>query len=227
MNFAFKDTYKKIFCPFDSKKQKGLFFVGNVLSGGAAGATSSLFVYPLDFARTRLAADIGKSNREFNGLVDCITRIHKTDGVKGLYQGFGVSVIGIIIYRGFYFGTYDTAKQVLFTLPGMNNIAIKFLVAQAITAGAGIVSYPLDTVRRRMMMQSGRVNLSLYGRLISSIHQPSTASERSTKRRDQRPSSRELSQTPSEESVHHLSSSSTTKSNHSSPPESPREKESD
>jgi len=28
-------------------------------SGGAAGATSLLFVYPLDFVRTRLAADIG------------------------------------------------------------------------------------------------------------------------------------------------------------------------
>lgn len=37
-----------------------MFFIGNVLSGGAAGATSSMFVYPLDFARTRLAADIGK-----------------------------------------------------------------------------------------------------------------------------------------------------------------------
>lgn len=105
--------------------------MGNVLSGGAAGATSSIFVYPLDFARTRLAADIGKGkgDRMFNGLVDCITKIHKTDGVKGLYQGFGVSVIGIMVYRGFYFGTYDTAKQTLFTLPGMNNIVVKFLTA--------------------------------------------------------------------------------------------------
>ena len=34
--------------------------IGNLLSGAAAGATSLCFVYPLDFARTRLAADIGK-----------------------------------------------------------------------------------------------------------------------------------------------------------------------
>lgn len=50
--------------------------MGNMASGGAAGATSLLFVYPLDFARTRLAADVGKGgvkeNREFNGLVDCL-----------------------------------------------------------------------------------------------------------------------------------------------------------
>ena len=44
-----------------------------MLSGGAAGAASLCFVYPLDFARTRLAADVGKENRQFNGLVDCLS----------------------------------------------------------------------------------------------------------------------------------------------------------
>jgi len=38
--------------------------MGNIASGGAAGATSLIFVYPLDFARTRLAADIGKGGAE-------------------------------------------------------------------------------------------------------------------------------------------------------------------
>jgi len=36
------------------------FFFNNLASGGLAGAMSLFFVYPLDFARTRLAADIGK-----------------------------------------------------------------------------------------------------------------------------------------------------------------------
>jgi solute carrier family 25 (adenine nucleotide translocator) protein 4/5/6/31 len=39
------------------------------------------------------------------------------------------------------------------------NLFIKFLFAQVITNFAGIVSYPLDTVRRRMMMQSGRTEV--------------------------------------------------------------------
>jgi len=80
-------------------------------SGGAAGASSLLFVYPLDFARTRLAADIGlKSERQFTGLGDCLVKIFKTDGMLGLYQGFVISVWGIVLYRGFYFGMYDTAQ---------------------------------------------------------------------------------------------------------------------
>jgi len=50
--------------------------MGNLAAGGAAGASSLLFVYPLDFVRTRLAADIGKAEgREFKGLIDCITKI--------------------------------------------------------------------------------------------------------------------------------------------------------
>jgi solute carrier family 25 (adenine nucleotide translocator) protein 4/5/6/31 len=60
-------------CPFDPRKEKLKFFIGNMMSGGAAGATSLLIVYPLDFARTRLAADIGKkADRQFAGLGDCL-----------------------------------------------------------------------------------------------------------------------------------------------------------
>lgn len=36
-NFAFKDTYNKIFCPYDAKLEPLKFFMGNLLSGGLAG----------------------------------------------------------------------------------------------------------------------------------------------------------------------------------------------
>ena len=88
--------------------------LGSLASGGAAGASSLCFVYPLDFARTRLAADIGKETRQFNGLVDCLGKIYKSDGLFGLYQGFGISVVGIIAYRALYFGFYDAGKMILF-----------------------------------------------------------------------------------------------------------------
>lgn len=164
LNFAFKDTYKKIFCPYNSKTDFWKFFFGNLASGGAAGATSLMVVYPLDFARTRLAADVGKGpeNRQFTGLVDCLTKIHKSDGTKGLYQGFGVSVLGIIAYRACYFGGYDTLKRVLFTEKN-TPILFKFAVAQAVTAASGLFSYPLDTIRRRLMMQSGRKDVMYVG----------------------------------------------------------------
>ena len=62
-----------------------------------------------------MAADVGKglNQREFTGLGNCIAKIFKTDGIVGLYRGFGVSVQGIIIYRAAYFGFFDTAKGML------------------------------------------------------------------------------------------------------------------
>lgn len=157
LNFAFKDKYKQIFLGgVDKRTQFWRFFAGNLASGGAAGATSLCFVYPLDFARTRLAADVGKDGgREFKGLGDCLVKVAKSDGVKGLYQGFGVSVQGIIIYRASYFGVYDTAKGML-PDPKNTSIFVSWAIAQSVTALAGLASYPFDTVRRRMMMQSGR-----------------------------------------------------------------------
>lgn len=156
LNFAFKDKYKQIFLGgVDKNAQFWRYFMGNLASGGAAGATSLCFVYPLDFARTRLGADIGKTGqREFTGLGDCLVKIYKSDGVVGLYRGFGVSVQGIIIYRAAYFGFYDTARGML-PNPKTTPFYISWAIAQVVTTVAGIVSYPFDTVRRRMMMQSG------------------------------------------------------------------------
>lgn len=155
LNFACKDTYKKWLCPYNPKTEPVKFFMGNMASGGAAGATSLCVVYPLDFARTRLAADVGdaEGRREFNGLVDCLKKIAQKDGVQGLYQGFGISVVGIIFYRASYFGLFDTGKAVL--LGDKPNIMFVFALGQIVTVSAGIISYPLDTVRRRLMMTSG------------------------------------------------------------------------
>merc|ERR1711997_1126511 len=154
LNFAFKDKYKALFLDGIDKKDFWRFFAGNLASGGAAGATSLLIVYPLDFARTRLGADVGKAaaDREFKGLFDCIGKCYKADGlVRGLYPGFVSSVQGIIIYRAIYFGAYDTAKE-MFDNPGL---LARFGIAQTVAAGSVTVAYPFDTVRRRLVMMSG------------------------------------------------------------------------
>jgi len=157
LNFAFKDKYKQVFLGgVDKKTQFWRYFAGNLASGGAAGATSLCFVYPLDFARTRLGADVGKGGqREFNGLLDCLKKVTKSDGIVGLYRGFSVSVQGIIIYRAAYFGLFDTAKGML-PDPKNTPLLISWAIAQVVVTASGVISYPFDTVRRRMMMQSGR-----------------------------------------------------------------------
>ena len=78
-----------------------------------------MFVYSLDYARTRLANDNKAAKkggeRQFNGLLDVYKKTIASDGIAGLYRGFTISCVGIIVYRGLYFGMYDSLKPVLLT----------------------------------------------------------------------------------------------------------------
>lgn len=159
LNFAFRDTYKSMFAYKKERDGYGKWMMGNLASGGAAGATSLLFVYSLDYARTRLANDAksakGGGDRQFNGLVDVYRKTLASDGLAGLYRGFGPSVLGIVVYRGLYFGLYDSIKPVLLVGPLEGSFLASFALGWTVTTAAGVASYPLDTVRRRMMMTSG------------------------------------------------------------------------
>jgi solute carrier family 25 (adenine nucleotide translocator) protein 4/5/6/31 len=158
LNFAFKDHFKRM---FNFKKEKDgywTWFAGNLASGGLAGACSLTFVYSLDYARTRLANDAksskGGGERQYNGLIDVYRKTLASDGIAGLYRGFVISCVGIVVYRGLYFGMYDSLRP---ALPAnlRDNFLATFLLGWSITIGAGLASYPIDTIRRRMMMTSG------------------------------------------------------------------------
>lgn len=157
-NLAFKDSIKALFPKVDKKKEFLKSFAINMASGGLAGAGSLAIVYPLDYARTRLASDVGSGEKQFKGLVDCLAKTAAgPKGPLGLYNGFGVSVAGIIPYRGVYFGFFDTLMD---NNPyGKSNdatfrAASTFICAQTAAISAGYASYPFDTVRRRLQMQS-------------------------------------------------------------------------
>merc|ERR1711907_606636 len=158
-NLAFKDSIKAMFPKFNKKTDFMKFFATQLASGGLAGAASLTIVYPLDYARTRLASDVGSGKKQFNGLLDCLKKTAtSSQGPLALYNGYGPSVAGIVAYRGAQFGLNDTimafnpyAKDV-----GFIAIASKFVTAQIAVTASGLVAYPFDTVRRRLQMESDR-----------------------------------------------------------------------
>lgn len=86
-------------------------------------------------------------------MIDVYKKTLASDGIQGLYRGFVSSAFGIFLYRGAYFGLFDTLKPILC---GDNaNLMASFALGYAVTVVSGILSYPVDTVRRRMMMTSG------------------------------------------------------------------------
>ncbi|OAF71924.1 ADP/ATP translocase [Intoshia linei] len=156
LNFSFKDSIKAAF-----KQNKSdpywINFSKNMGSGGVAGALSLMFVYSLDYTRTRLAND-NKSvktggSRQYTGIADVYRKTLKSDGIAGLYRGFVISCFGIIVYRGCYFGFYDSLKPII--LGDDSGLFASFCLGYGVTVTSGLISYPVDTIRRRMMMTSG------------------------------------------------------------------------
>ncbi|KAI1732447.1 mitochondrial carrier protein [Ditylenchus destructor] len=162
MNLAFRDLYRSVFVNHvDRKKNPTRFALGNTLAGGAAGATALVFLYPLDFARTRLAVDSAKHSQgqRFNGIVHCFRTILLSEGgVHGLYKGFCASLQFTMISRAVFFGIFDTARAYLMDKSKTDQLSFmaNWCLAQSAVITSSFMCYPLDTVRRRLMLESGK-----------------------------------------------------------------------
>jgi solute carrier family 25 (adenine nucleotide translocator) protein 4/5/6/31 len=185
LNFMLMDWYKRAISPImhwslslpsnrnveDRVKRRKL--ISSFLSGGLAGGTTTTFLYPIEFMRTRLAMDVGatKETRLYpRGMRDVFLGIWKSDGIKGFYQGYGIALSGVMVYRALHLGGYDALKTEILHrrryeehAPGeartasLNlTMAERFAAAQIVSIVAGTLCYPIDSVRRRLMMQAGQ-----------------------------------------------------------------------
>merc|ERR1712176_975476 len=126
-------------------------------SGALAGGLTNSLVYPLIYVRTVLGADLGKE-KKYNGMFDCLKKTNQSNGVLSLYNGIGPSTMGIVVYRGAQFGLQDILKsfnpyQKDFSAIGLMS---KFTVAQIAVSASGIISYPLDTMQRRLQIEASK-----------------------------------------------------------------------
>jgi len=155
LNFPVKDFFKKILPQYNYKAQPLEFFVMNIMSGAIAGAATFIFTYPWELIRIQLQSDLGKDrkDRQFTGIRDCFGHIYRNSGIRGLYRGYLLSFVGIVVYRGWYFGMYDSMKKYI----KAESLQEKFILAQGVTLSAGLVTYPFDTVRKRLCKQGGRI----------------------------------------------------------------------
>jgi solute carrier family 25 (adenine nucleotide translocator) protein 4/5/6/31 len=162
---AFNDYLNAIFPSYSPKTDFWKSFGVRLTSGGLAGAVANTICYPFDFARTRLASDVGKGKAQFKGITDCIVTTVRQQGITGLYTGWTVTVMGAFVYRAGQLGTF---KQIQDMNPWANDKGTLGAVSSfaAVTVARSAVmpfNYPFDTVRRRMMLQSEKpVEQRLY-----------------------------------------------------------------
>merc|ERR1711934_1171923 len=156
-NLMFKDNIKRMFPKYNAKTDFSKFAATQIASGALAGGVTNTLVYPLIYVRTVLGADIG-TVKKYNGMADCLKKTISENGFMALYNGIGPSSIGIVVYRGTQFGLQDTIKafnpyQKDFSIVGLVS---KFIVAQIAVSFSGVVSYPFDTMQRRLQIEASK-----------------------------------------------------------------------
>ncbi|CAD5220563.1 unnamed protein product [Bursaphelenchus xylophilus] len=158
LNFVLRDYYRMLFLNGVNKKTHyGRFVVGNILSGGVGAATALCFVYPLDLARTKLAVELKKDgSKKFTGIYDCLKSIAIKDGLSGVYRGFFCSLQFVVISRAVFFGMFDTLRGSVVEDPKTLSFFTMWFMAQTCVVTSAFLTYPIDTIRRNMMLDSGK-----------------------------------------------------------------------
>jgi solute carrier family 25 (adenine nucleotide translocator) protein 4/5/6/31 len=108
---AFNDLLNNMFPDYNSKTDFWKSFGVKLFSGGLAGAIANTVCYPFDFARTRLASDVGKGGGQYKGIWHCISSTVKSQGLTGLYTGWTVTVLGAFVYRAGQLGMFKQIQD--------------------------------------------------------------------------------------------------------------------
>jgi solute carrier family 25 (adenine nucleotide translocator) protein 4/5/6/31 len=155
---AFNDQIKRMIPKYNPKTDYYKDFAGKLMAGGVAGGAANVVCYPFDFARTRLASDLGKGGGQFTGIGDCIMKTVKTGGITGLYRGSAITVAGAFVYRGGQLGLFAQIQDMnpYKADKGMLGIVAAFVCATVARTITTPFNYPFDTIRRRMMLDSDK-----------------------------------------------------------------------
>jgi len=126
--------------------------IGHALAGTMAGWTVSFIAAPVEHIKARLqiqyAAD--KSKRLYSGPIDCLTKIYRGHGVKGLYHGLSATLLFRTFFC-FWWGTYDLFTRQLQKHTNLSTPAVNFWAGGLSAQIFWITSYPSDVVKQRIM----------------------------------------------------------------------------
>merc|ERR1712076_231286 len=140
-----------------------LGFAENFMLSGVAAAVSKTAAAPIE--RVKLLVQNqgemlkqGILDKPYSGVVDCTTRTMKTEGLGAFWRGNMANVIRYFPTQALNFAFKDTVKALFKTskdAPQYEKFGKNIISGGIVTVTAGLMSYPIDTIRRRMMMTSG------------------------------------------------------------------------
>ncbi|KAG9404504.1 Hydrogenosomal carrier protein [Aphanomyces cochlioides] len=123
----------------------------HAVSGAVAGVVATLAVYPMELIRTHLVV----SHQTSSSISQECLRIFQTSGFKGFYRGCVTGLMGAIPFEGVQFACFEYGKQYAMEHRETALNTSDHLVLGSISGVvAQMVSYPFDTVKRRLQLQA-------------------------------------------------------------------------
>lgn len=108
LNYGFFNLYKGLVAG-DPTSVSG---IEKLLCGGLAGLSAVSFTYPTDLIRRRLQLQgFDPLVPKYNGIVDCVSKIVKTEGINGLYRGLIPCYMKIFPASGIQFFIFETLRS--------------------------------------------------------------------------------------------------------------------
>lgn len=153
---------------FYQQSSGDLFKIKDICFGSAVGSVYLLVFYPLEYASFRLLSDAKQDKEDeyqFKGIMDVFRKTWNKDGIVGLYRGLGISILGIFAYRSLLLAF----KSILKSMLKDKNAKVLLIVLPTILAG--IITYPMETIRKRLMMTSGGDKKYIYQGAIDCFKQ--------------------------------------------------------
>ncbi|KAL2132171.1 hypothetical protein VTI74DRAFT_4134 [Chaetomium olivicolor] len=125
---------------------------GHGLAGIMAGATVSFVAAPVEHVKARLQIQYAakKSERLYSGPVDCVRKIWRHHGIRGVYHGLQAT----LLFRSFFFfwwGSYDLFSRWMKQYTSLSAPAINFWAGGLSAQVFWVMSYPSDVVKQRIM----------------------------------------------------------------------------
>ena len=126
--------------------------LGHGIAGILAGCTVSFIAAPVEHIKARLQIQYAarKSERLYSGPLDCLFKIYKHHGVRGVYHGLGST----LFFRSFFFfwwSSYDVISRWMHTHTSLSNPAVNFWAGGLSAQIFWLTCYPSDFVKQRIM----------------------------------------------------------------------------
>jgi len=136
-------------------------------AGALAGTAACTACYPLDLVRTRLTTEL-EGHEHYRGIVDAFTKIYRTEGIAGFYSGLAPTLLVAVPNFAVSYTVYGTLKEFMVDDDLFYNLRridadsgeakLGFALTVACGAASGIfatlITFPMDTIRRRMQVQN-------------------------------------------------------------------------